>query len=48
MLLFFTGSAEKRRELLKQLDLPERMSADAMLDVLNALMDREAFYRLDI
>lgn len=42
------GSAEKRRELLKQLDLPERMSADAMLDVLNALMDREAFYRLDI
>ena len=42
------GSAEKRRELLKQLDLPERMSADAMLDVLNALMDRETFYRLDI
>lgn len=43
-----TGSAEKRRQLLKKLDLPERMSADAMLDVLNALMDKEAFYRLDI
>ena len=43
-----TGSAEKRRQLLKRLDLPERMSADAMLDVLNALMDREAFYRLEL
>ena len=42
------GSAEKRRQLLKKLELPERMSADAMLDVLNALMDREAFYRLDV
>ncbi len=43
-----TGSAEKRRQLLKRLDLPERMSADAMLDVLNALMDREAFYHLEV
>ena len=43
-----TGSAEKRRQLLKKLELSERMSADAMLDVLNALMDRDAFYRLDI
>ncbi len=42
------GSREKRLQLLKRLDLPERMSADAMLDVLNALMDREAFYRLEI
>jgi hypothetical protein len=33
---------------LKRLDLPERMSADAMLDVLNALMDREAFYHLEV
>ena len=37
------GSAEKRKKLLRQLGLPERMSADAMLDVLNALMDREGF-----
>ena len=42
------GSAEKRRQLLKRLDLPERMSADAMLDVLNALMDRDSFYRLEM
>ena len=42
------GSAEKRRQLLKRLDLPKRMSADAMLDVLNALMDRESFYRLEV
>ena len=42
------GSAEKRRRLLKRMDLPEHMSADAMLDVLNALMNRETFYRLDI
>ena len=42
------GSAGKRRQLLKSLELPERMSADAMLDVLNALMDREEFYRFEI
>lgn len=42
------GSREKRLALLRRLNLPERMSADSMLDVLNALMDREAFYRLEI
>ena len=42
------GSAEKRRQLLLRLGLPERMSGDAMLDVLNALMDRESFYRLEM
>ena len=31
------GSAEKRRALLKELDLPEKLSATALLDVLNAL-----------
>ncbi|MDO4974293.1 MAG: DUF4093 domain-containing protein [Eubacteriales bacterium] len=40
------GSAEKRRELLKKLDLPERLTANGLLDVLNALMSREEFYRL--
>lgn len=40
------GSAEKRRELLKKLNLPERLTANALLDVLNALMSREDFYRL--
>lgn len=42
------GSREKRRELLEKLSLPERMSADAMLDVLNALMTREEFYLLEL
>ena len=41
------GSAQRRKELLHSLELPERLSADAMLDVLNALMTREDFYRLD-
>ena len=31
------GSAEKRRALLNELDLPEKLSANALLDVLNAL-----------
>lgn len=31
------GSAEKRLALLKELDLPEKLSANALLDVLNAL-----------
>lgn len=40
------GSAQKRRDLLQRLDLPERLTADGLLDVLNALMGREEFYRL--
>ena len=42
------GSRERRQQLIKKLSLPERMSADAMLDVLNALMSREEFYRLEV
>ncbi len=41
-----SGSAAARRELLQRLELPERLTADALLNVLNALMDREAFLRL--
>lgn len=41
------GSSEKRSELLARLDLPERLSSTALLEVLNALMTREEFYRLD-
>ena len=41
------GSAEKRRALLKSMELPERLSADGLLDVLNAVMSREEFYRLE-
>ena len=35
------GSAEKRRELLKRLELPEHMSANALLAVLNGCYSRE-------
>jgi len=38
-----TGSAQKRRELLKSLNLPERLSANGMLDVLNILYTRDEF-----
>lgn len=35
------GSAELRQKLLKKLSLPEHMTANAMLDVLNLISDRE-------
>lgn len=38
------GSREKRAELIMRLDLPAKLSADALLDILNALMTREEFY----
>ena len=40
------NSRAKRRSLLISLDLPEHLSADALLDVLNALMTREEFIAL--
>lgn len=42
------GSAKKRAQLLNMLDLPSKMSADALLDVLNALMSRDEFLAFDI
>jgi len=36
-------SAEKRKILLKQLKLPERLSTNALLDVLNILFTRDEF-----
>ena len=41
-----SGSKEMRLKLIKQLDLPEHISADALLDILNATMSREAFLQL--
>ena len=44
-----TGGADSRaarQRLLEQLDLPERLSTNALLEVLNALMTREAFRNL--
>lgn len=42
------GSAEKRVRLIKQLGLPERLTADGLLDVLNATMSREEFLTLQV
>lgn len=43
-----TGSREKRAALIKSLDLPEKLTADALLDVLNATMSREEFFLLQL
>lgn len=40
------GSRAKREELLKKLDLPKKLSSDALLDVLNALMSRDEFFEM--
>ena len=40
------GSKEKRLELLKKLQLPSKLSPNAMIDVLNALMSRDEFIKL--
>lgn len=37
------GSAERRRALLKALDLPEHMTANALLEYINAVTDTESF-----
>lgn len=42
------GSAEKRARLVKQLGLPERLTADGLLDVLNATMSRDEFFALQV
>ena len=41
-----SGSAVARKQLLQRLELPERLTADGLLEVLNALMSREEFYGL--
>lgn len=42
------GSAARRTELIRRLDLPEHMTADALLDVLNAVMTRDEFMELQL
>lgn len=42
------GSAEKRRMLIKMLELPEHLSANALLEVLNLLYTRENFLGLKL
>lgn len=41
------NSALLRKALLKRLELPEKLSTDSMLQVLNALMTREEFKQID-
>ena len=41
-----SGSAEKRQMLIMQMGLPERLTSNALLEVLNALMKREDFFEL--
>jgi len=38
-------SAKKRQDILKRLELPARLSANGMLDVINLLFTKEEFYR---
>lgn len=40
------GSREKRSELIRRLDLPERITTNALLEVLNTVMDKEELIRL--
>lgn len=39
------GSARRRAELMRRLELPEHLGANAFLDALNLLMTREALFR---
>jgi len=41
------GSAQKRRKLLRQLNLPERLAANGLLEVLNVLYTRDEFLSLN-
>ena len=38
------GSTQKRQQLLKNLELPEHLTPNALLETLNLLMSREEFY----
>ena len=40
------GSDLRRRELARKLQLPQQMTANALLDALNLIMDREEFMNL--
>lgn len=40
------NSAENRKKLLKELELPENLSPNAMLDVLNNFYSKEEFYEV--
>ncbi len=39
-------SAQRRKELLQRLELPEKLSPNAMLDVLNAIVSKEELFSM--
>ena len=39
------GSAEKRKQLQKRLGLPEKLSPNGLLQIVNATMTREEFFQ---
>lgn len=42
------GSRARREALITKLQLPRKLSSDALLDVLNAIMSREEFFALQL
>lgn len=42
------NSAQQRKRLMEQLDLPEHLSTGSLLDVLNATMNRDEFMNLQL
>ena len=40
------GSASRRQQVLKELELPEHLTANGLLEALNLLLSREEFDRL--
>lgn len=40
------GSLEKRRQLLRRLDMPQRLSANAMLDIINAMLGYDEYKKI--
>ena len=43
--IILASGSPRRKQLLERLDLPERMSANALLEALNVLMDRTKLER---
>ena len=39
-------SAQRRKELLQRLELPEKLSPNAMLDVLNVIVSKEELFSM--
>ena len=42
------GSKQKRASLIEKLDLPQHLTGNGLLDVLNAIMSREDFLKMEL